>query len=234
MKNKQPLRFSFIVFLLIVVGLFFACKKKDLPKTSIDVPNPNNLSVELPEVDKPTPQQWQEVKDALQLKPGMVVADIGCGTGRFTFPIAREVGPQGKVYAVDINKSRLDFMKTQMTDKELYPYDNVVIVNNRFDSTSLPDNSADAGLVISVHFHNRANLTPDNKLMLKSIYATLRPGALLFVDDGMDWDEKNVKIPVKQVAVNLSRNYRKAGFLKIRPAKIDGDSCSLVFRKPKK
>src|SRR5437868_12170649 len=39
---------------------------------------------------------------ALRFKPGEVVADIGAGSGYFTFPIAQEVGPTGKVYAVDI------------------------------------------------------------------------------------------------------------------------------------
>jgi ubiquinone/menaquinone biosynthesis C-methylase UbiE len=41
-----------------------------------------------------------------------IVADIGCGPGFFTIPLAKLVGPKGKVYAVDIQKGMLDKLKT--------------------------------------------------------------------------------------------------------------------------
>ena len=44
------------------------------------------------------------ILDALELKPGMKVADIGAGTGLFTQLFAQSVGPEGKVYAVDISR----------------------------------------------------------------------------------------------------------------------------------
>src|SRR5919206_3772426 len=44
----------------------------------------------------------KEIVAACKLKPGMVVADIGAGTGLFTRLFASAVGPEGKVYAVDI------------------------------------------------------------------------------------------------------------------------------------
>src|SRR5690349_20623078 len=43
----------------------------------------------------------------LPFKPGMVVADIGAGSGYFSFPLAQKVGRKGKVYAVDIQKAML-------------------------------------------------------------------------------------------------------------------------------
>ena len=48
-------------------------------------------------------QKPQEVLTALNLRPGEVIADIGAGSGYFTFRIARHVGPKGKVYAVDVS-----------------------------------------------------------------------------------------------------------------------------------
>src|SRR5437764_12643755 len=53
---------------------------------------------------------WQrpdEVMDALGIKPGSAVADVGCGAGYFTFHLAERVGPQGKVYAGDITAERV-------------------------------------------------------------------------------------------------------------------------------
>lgn len=47
--------------------------------------------------------QVDRVVDCLSLKPGQAVADIGAGSGLFTFPLAQAVGPAGKVFAVDLN-----------------------------------------------------------------------------------------------------------------------------------
>src|SRR5262249_29590610 len=49
--------------------------------------------------------QRHEIVAALELKPGMAVADVGAGTGLFTRLFAEKVGPTGKVYAVDIARS---------------------------------------------------------------------------------------------------------------------------------
>src|SRR5947207_13077151 len=51
---------------------------------------------------------------ALKLRPGDVVADIGAGSGYFTFRIADDVGPKGKVYANDIQKEMLDLVRQRM------------------------------------------------------------------------------------------------------------------------
>jgi protein-L-isoaspartate O-methyltransferase len=48
-------------------------------------------------------QKPQEVMNALRLKPGELIADIGAGSGYFTFRLAHHVGDKGKVYAVDVS-----------------------------------------------------------------------------------------------------------------------------------
>ena len=54
-------------------------------------------------------QKPHEVIHALGLKPGDIVADIGAGSGYFTFHLARHVGEQGKVYAVDASEQDFAF-----------------------------------------------------------------------------------------------------------------------------
>ena len=49
-----------------------------------------------------------EVISRLYLKPGMIVADIGAGTGVFSRPLARAVAPGGKVYAIDVDQGLVD------------------------------------------------------------------------------------------------------------------------------
>ena len=52
-------------------------------------------------------QQPDRVIADLNLEEGMAVADVGCGWGYFTFPMAGEVGPEGKVFALDINEEAI-------------------------------------------------------------------------------------------------------------------------------
>src|SRR5438067_2770705 len=73
--------------------------------------------LERPERDKE--EQPTKLLDALKLKPGDVVADIGAGSGYFTFRIAERVGPKGKVLAVDIQPEMLDNIRKRMKEKSI-------------------------------------------------------------------------------------------------------------------
>lgn len=66
--------------------------------------------------------QWQEperVIRSLELRPGMVVADLGSGTGYFTHRLAEAVGEGGRVYAVDINRELLNEVEQMVKAKNL-------------------------------------------------------------------------------------------------------------------
>src|SRR5258706_10807316 len=60
--------------------------------------------------DREEEEQPTKAIGALDLKPGMVVADIGAGTGYFSFRMSPLVGPKGKVLAVDIQQEMLDLL----------------------------------------------------------------------------------------------------------------------------
>ncbi len=96
---------------------------------------------------------WQkpdEVVKAIGLKPGIVVADIGAGSGYFTRRFAKAVQPNGKVYAVDIDKEVLNYLK-EHTDKDLL--NNIVIVNSTPDDPVLPENSIDVAFFCDTSHH---------------------------------------------------------------------------------
>jgi len=72
--------------------------------------------------DDPERRQWQDPEKILSflgVAPGMVFIDIGCGDGYFALPAARRVGPQGKVYAVDIDASAIQRLREQAAREEL-------------------------------------------------------------------------------------------------------------------
>src|SRR5947209_5139229 len=68
-------------------------------------------------LERPEREREEQPKKLLKIlapKPGDVVADIGAGSGYFTFPLAERVGPKGKVLAVDIQPEMLDLIRKRM------------------------------------------------------------------------------------------------------------------------
>lgn len=85
--------------------------------------------------------------EALPLEPDDVVADIGAGTGYFTFRIAQWV-PQGKVLAVDIQPQMLEIIERR---KAIGGIDNVDLIQGTEQSPNLPANSVDLILIVDVY-----------------------------------------------------------------------------------
>jgi SAM-dependent methyltransferase len=94
--------------------------------------------------------QRRQIVAACKLKPGMAVADIGAGTGLFTRLFARQVGPSGKVYAVDIAPRFIEHIEKTCKAQGLT---NVVGVVCKRDSVGLPSNSIDLAFICDTYHH---------------------------------------------------------------------------------
>ena len=122
-------------------------------------------------------QQPDRVMSDLGMKPGTRVADIGCGEGYFTLQLARAVGPQGLVFAVDVNTRALAALKKQ-ADQQLLT--NVTVVVSESTDTRLPVESVDVLLVSDVlHEVPEAQRLP----LIQSAVRALRPGGFLYLID---------------------------------------------------
>ena len=108
-----------------------------------------------------------ETLKALGLKPGMMVADIGAGTGIFTTRMANAVKPGGWVYAVDIDQALLDHINEASTEVGL---SNVQTVLGEYDDPKLPDN-VDLALINDVLHH-----IEHRDVYLKNLAQYLNPG----------------------------------------------------------
>src|SRR5688572_12962808 len=110
---------------------------------------------------------------ALHIRRGATVADIGSGTGYFTWRLAEQVGTQGKVYAVDVQQSMLDLTRAAVEQRKL---SNVEYVLATERSTRLPERSVDL-VFIAYAYHEFG----DPEGMMASIRRALKPGGRVVV-----------------------------------------------------
>jgi ubiquinone/menaquinone biosynthesis C-methylase UbiE len=116
-----------------------------------------------------------EILAAMDLKPGMHVADIGAGTGVISRLIAEKVGPTGVVYAVDVAKNMVDHIAKTAAEQKLT---NLKPVLGDPRSPKLEPGSVDAICIIDAYHHFEYP-----KEMLAEIKKALRPdGRLLLID----------------------------------------------------
>jgi ubiquinone/menaquinone biosynthesis C-methylase UbiE len=117
----------------------------------------------------------KEIVAACHLKPGMVVGDVGAGTGLFTRLFADEVGPKGKVYAVDIADKFLDHIKKTAKEQRL---NNIATIKATDVSSELPANSCDLVFICDTYHH----FEYPHRTMT-TIHKALKPGGRLIVID---------------------------------------------------
>jgi ubiquinone/menaquinone biosynthesis C-methylase UbiE len=111
----------------------------------------------------------------LGLTPGEVVGDVGAGTGLFSVPLSRAVGPTGRVYAVDIVPAFLERIARRTRAAGV---SNVVTVLGEERSTGLPAASLDLAFLCNVYHHLEYPAS-----YLRSVGAALAPGGRLVVID---------------------------------------------------
>jgi precorrin-6B methylase 2 len=95
-------------------------------------------------------QPVQKVIETIGLKPGMVIGEVGAGTGRVTVWLAVTVGPTGKVYANDIDARALDHLKKRCEKEGLA---NVTIILGTVDDPRFPRASLDIAFMTNTYHH---------------------------------------------------------------------------------
>jgi predicted methyltransferase len=120
-------------------------------------------------------QKPDEVIQALALKPGETVADIGSGSGYFTLRLAAAVGDTGRVYGVDIDPEMVRHLNRRVRDAGVR---NVQTILSEPDDPLLPDGSIDRFVVVDTWHH--IDRQPEYLALLKRM---LRPGGQVVMID---------------------------------------------------
>ena len=125
--------------------------------------------------------------EALDLKPGMNVADVGAGIGYMSFKMARKVGPSGKVYANDLQPQMLQRLKANAAKEKIT---NVETVLGSATATNLPRGTMDLVLMVDV-YHELS----DPQRMLRDIRESLKPDGRLVL---LEYRKEDPKIPIRE------------------------------------
>ena len=127
-------------------------------------------------LEGPDREAWQkpdEIMDALGIADGASVADIGAGAGWFTIRLARRVGPNGVVYAQDVQRQMLDAIRRRVAREGL---GNVETRLGSDSNPNLPARSLDAVLVVDVYPE-----VSDRVVFLRNLADALKPGGRIGV-----------------------------------------------------
>ena len=136
--------------------------------------------------DDPGRDAWQKptaLVEALELRPGACVADLGAGTGYMSRHLAAAVGPRGTVLAVDTEPNLVVHLRARA---EREGTANVVPVLASPDNPRLPTGMVDLVLVVDTYHH-----LDDRLRYLRALREALRPGGRVAI---VDWHERPLPV----------------------------------------
>jgi len=163
------------------------------------------------------------VMQNLDLKPGDTVADIGAGSGYFSFLLAPLV-PQGKVLAVDIQQEMLDFVEGR---KKLKKVANVETLLGTIEDTRLPEGGVDVVLMVDA-YHEFSH----PRQMMQSIVRGLAPGGRVVF---LEYRGEDPAVPIKPLhkmtVKQLTREMEAVGLERVEVRDFLPIQHFVVFRK---
>ncbi|MEO5914910.1 MAG: class I SAM-dependent methyltransferase [Luteolibacter sp.] len=162
--------------------------------------------------------------NALNLAPNAVIADIGAGSGYYSFRIAPKV-PLGRVVAVDIQPEMLDFLKKRSEELKI---GNVQPHLGTVNSVALPEKSLDAALMVDA-YHEFSEPAE----MLESLFKSLKPGGKIFL---LEYRAEDAEVPIKPLhkmtEAQARLEFEQAGFRFVENRKELPWQHFLVFERP--
>ena len=163
-----------------------------------------------------------EVVAAMQLSPGQTVADIGAGTGLLSVPVAKAVGPRGRVFAVEVDAGFFPSIKKRAGDSGVT---NIQTVLGSFTDPKLPVTNVDLAF-----FHDVLHHVDKRGEYLKTLARYIAPAGRIFVVDFEGGRGPHVQQPELQVSrAQLAAWMKDAGFTQVADAKLFDDKFVLTF-----
>ncbi|MDB5350739.1 MAG: methylase involved in ubiquinone/menaquinone biosynthesis [Planctomycetota bacterium] len=150
-------------------------------------------------------EQPEAMLDALKIKPGDTVADIGAGVGYTSARISKRVGPKGTVLATDVQPQMIKMLRDNMKTMGIT---NVKAIACTPTETGLPDNAVDLAILIDVYHE-----CSDPVATLKGIRKALKPGGrLVLVEFRAEDPDVPIKPEHKMTVAQVKKEIEPQGF----------------------
>jgi ubiquinone/menaquinone biosynthesis C-methylase UbiE len=195
MKQKNKVLFVFVLTYSIIFGGLLQAQQKP------DVLAPDNAN----EARLNRLQPPDQVMDAIGVKPGWVVAEIGAGRGRYVVQLAVRVGENGKVYAEDIDSGSLRYLESRCERGGL---NNVETIVGSVTDPKLPEGELDLIFIISSYHH-----FADPIALLHNARPALKPTGIVSIGEWLPTEDnkseyrtpEKIEAEMKEAGYKLER-----------------------------
>jgi ubiquinone/menaquinone biosynthesis C-methylase UbiE len=183
-----------IFIIIVIILMFFFIKAGTGISQPQDVLTPENAN----EARLNRLQPPDQVMDAIGIKPGMAVAEIGAGEGRYVVQLAVRVGETGKVYAEDIDAASLRHLDQRCAKWGLQHVESIL---GDITDPKLPKGELDVIFVISAYHHFQ-----DPVALMRNARASLKPDGIVAIGEWLDaTSPEQVETQMKAAGYKLDR-----------------------------
>jgi ubiquinone/menaquinone biosynthesis C-methylase UbiE len=182
----KPLRY--VIILVVTTGVLVGAQSRHPVTGRVIAPV---MSVEghrwLDRAEREAEEAPTKAIEALDIRPGMVVADVGAGSGYYTMRLARQVGPTGRVFATDVQRGMLDLIERRLTDEGLT---NVTTLLGSAEDPALPARALDLILMVDVYHELQSP-----QAFMRRLRDTLKPDGRLVL---LEFRKEDPRVPIRE------------------------------------
>lgn len=156
--------------------------------------------------------RWMNIHQILEwadVKPGDIVADIGCHEGYLSIHLSRKIGDDGKVFAIDVREDHLNSLRQHAKDRHLT---NIITILGEYDDPKLPEKELDIVFIMDAYHE-----MDDYMSILSHVRAALKPGGKIVILEKLKEHARGKNREQQAISHTLAPHFvkkelREAGF----------------------
>lgn len=158
--------------------------------------------------------------------PGETIADFGAGSGFIAVELAKKVGPEGKVYAIDILEAPLEVIEAKIKTEKLFQLETIKSDLEKPQGSTLEANSCDWVVIANLLFQIK-----EPAIIIKEAQRVLKPGGKIMI---LEWLPEKLISPQGHFLHSpneIKRILSEAGFSPVKELKPGENHYGFIFQK---